>query len=226
MARTGLTVIFVTHNVREAVRRLGDRVILLSSRPGCIVEEYPIDIERPRRLDSFDVADLHGDHHRPLERGSPPPWPLTTASSSSFRPGSTHARGPDRSRVTRGRKVWRAAWPKLHAIAIFLAFWQFLIWIEWKPWFTYASPADTFQSLVDNWSIISEAMWTTLRRGIEGYAIAIVIGVAIGATVARIPVLRAHDGFDDHRAADHAVGGVVPARVAAVQAQREPRSSS
>jgi NitT/TauT family transport system ATP-binding protein len=53
---TGLTVIFVTHNVREAVR-LGDRVILLSSRPGRIVEEYPIDIERPRRLDSFDVAE-------------------------------------------------------------------------------------------------------------------------------------------------------------------------
>jgi NitT/TauT family transport system ATP-binding protein len=54
---TGLTVIFVTHNVREAVR-LGDRVILLSSRPGRIVEEYPVNIERPRRLDSFDVADL------------------------------------------------------------------------------------------------------------------------------------------------------------------------
>jgi len=53
---TGLTVIFVTHNVREAVR-LGDRVVLLSSRPGRIVEQYPIDIERPRRLDSFDVAD-------------------------------------------------------------------------------------------------------------------------------------------------------------------------
>jgi len=53
---TGLSVIFVTHNVREAVR-LGDRVILLSSRPGRIVEEYPINIERPRRLDSTDVAE-------------------------------------------------------------------------------------------------------------------------------------------------------------------------
>jgi NitT/TauT family transport system ATP-binding protein len=53
---TGLTVIFVTHNVREAVR-LGDRVILLSSRPGRIVEEYPIDIGRPRRLDSSEVAE-------------------------------------------------------------------------------------------------------------------------------------------------------------------------
>lgn len=53
---TGLSVIFVTHNVREAVR-LGDRVILLSSRPGRIVEEYPIAIDRPRRLDSSDVAE-------------------------------------------------------------------------------------------------------------------------------------------------------------------------
>ena len=57
---TGLSVMFVTHNVREAVR-LGDRVILLSSRPGRIVEEYPINIERPRRLDSFDVADSRAD---------------------------------------------------------------------------------------------------------------------------------------------------------------------
>ena len=42
----GLTVLFVTHNVREAVR-LGDRVVLLSSRPGRIVQEYPVDFDRP-----------------------------------------------------------------------------------------------------------------------------------------------------------------------------------
>ena len=39
---TGLTVLFVTHNVREAVR-LGDRVVLLSSRPGRVVAEFPVD---------------------------------------------------------------------------------------------------------------------------------------------------------------------------------------
>jgi sulfonate transport system ATP-binding protein len=54
---SGLSVVFVTHNVREAVR-LGDRVVLLSSRPGRIVEEYPISIPRPRRLDSVEVAGL------------------------------------------------------------------------------------------------------------------------------------------------------------------------
>ena len=52
-----LTVLFVTHNVREAVR-LGDRVVLLSSRPGRIAHEYTIDIPRPRRIDSPEVAGL------------------------------------------------------------------------------------------------------------------------------------------------------------------------
>ena len=48
---------FVTHNVREAVR-LGDRVILLSSRPGRIAHEYPVTIPRPRRIDSPEVSGL------------------------------------------------------------------------------------------------------------------------------------------------------------------------
>jgi NitT/TauT family transport system ATP-binding protein len=55
-----LTVLFVTHNVREAVR-LGDRVVLLSSRPGRIIKEYPVPIERPRRIDSAPVAELAGE---------------------------------------------------------------------------------------------------------------------------------------------------------------------
>jgi NitT/TauT family transport system ATP-binding protein len=54
---TGLTVLFVTHNVREAVR-LGNRVVLLSSRPGRVVHEFPVTITRPRRIDSPEVAEL------------------------------------------------------------------------------------------------------------------------------------------------------------------------
>jgi NitT/TauT family transport system ATP-binding protein len=51
----GLSVLFVTHNVREAVR-LGDRVVLLSSRPGRVVAEFDVDIDRPRRIDSTEIA--------------------------------------------------------------------------------------------------------------------------------------------------------------------------
>ena len=52
-----MTVMFVTHNVREAVR-LGDEVVVLSSRPGKVVERISIEIARPRRIDSPEVATL------------------------------------------------------------------------------------------------------------------------------------------------------------------------
>ena len=52
-----LTVLFVTHNVREAVR-LGDRVVLLSSHPGRVAAEFGVPIPRPRRIDSVPVAEL------------------------------------------------------------------------------------------------------------------------------------------------------------------------
>ncbi len=51
-----LTVMFVTHNVREAVR-LGDRVVLLSSRPGRVIAEFEVEGERPRRIDSVQIAE-------------------------------------------------------------------------------------------------------------------------------------------------------------------------
>jgi NitT/TauT family transport system ATP-binding protein len=54
-----LTIIFVTHNVREAVR-LGDRVVVLSSRPGRVIDEFAVPIEHPRRIDSAPVAELAG----------------------------------------------------------------------------------------------------------------------------------------------------------------------
>jgi NitT/TauT family transport system ATP-binding protein len=58
-ANRKLTVVFVTHNVREAVR-LGDRVVVLSSRPGRVVDEFAVPIARPRRIDSAPVAELAG----------------------------------------------------------------------------------------------------------------------------------------------------------------------
>ncbi|MCX5375160.1 ABC transporter ATP-binding protein [Streptomyces sp. NBC_00091] len=54
---TGLSVLFVTHNVREAVR-LAQRVVLLSSRPGRVAKEWTVDIPQPRRIEDADVAEL------------------------------------------------------------------------------------------------------------------------------------------------------------------------
>jgi NitT/TauT family transport system ATP-binding protein len=54
---TGVSIVFVTHNVREAVR-LGQRVVLLSSRPGRVSREWRVDIPQPRRIEDAAVADL------------------------------------------------------------------------------------------------------------------------------------------------------------------------
>ncbi|MEU8969313.1 ABC transporter ATP-binding protein [Streptomyces monashensis] len=56
-AETGVSVLFVTHNVREAVR-LAQRVVLLSSRPGRIAREWRVDIPQPRRIEDAPVAEL------------------------------------------------------------------------------------------------------------------------------------------------------------------------
>jgi NitT/TauT family transport system ATP-binding protein len=54
---TRKTVIFVTHNVREAVR-LADRVVLMGTRPGRILHEETIDLPRPRAATDERVSVL------------------------------------------------------------------------------------------------------------------------------------------------------------------------
>ena len=54
---TSPTIVFVTHNVREAVR-LGDRVLLMSFRPGRIKKQYQVGLGRPRHVEDADVAEL------------------------------------------------------------------------------------------------------------------------------------------------------------------------
>jgi NitT/TauT family transport system ATP-binding protein len=65
--RTGVTIVFVTHDVREAVR-LGDRVVLLSSRPGRVIADRGIELPRPRDLDSLEVGSLAGEITAELRR--------------------------------------------------------------------------------------------------------------------------------------------------------------
>jgi NitT/TauT family transport system ATP-binding protein len=57
---THKTILFVTHNVREAVA-LGDRVLVFSPRPGRIVREFAIDLPRPRSLEDHHLVDVAAD---------------------------------------------------------------------------------------------------------------------------------------------------------------------
>src|SRR2546423_14196529 len=55
-AETHKTILFVTHNVREAVA-LGDRVVVFAPRPGRIVQDFRIDLPRPRSLENHQLVD-------------------------------------------------------------------------------------------------------------------------------------------------------------------------
>jgi NitT/TauT family transport system ATP-binding protein len=51
------TVFFITHSVAEAVF-LSDRVLVMSARPGRIVEEVAVPFQRPRDIDLMSTAEF------------------------------------------------------------------------------------------------------------------------------------------------------------------------
>ncbi len=65
------TIVFVTHNVREAVC-LGDRVILFSPNPGRIREEFTITLPRPRDISSVELAATAAEITRALKQHAAP----------------------------------------------------------------------------------------------------------------------------------------------------------
>ena len=64
------TIVLVTHNVREAVC-LGDRVVLMSSHPGRIREEFRVALPRPRDINSPQLAELAQDITAALKSHDP-----------------------------------------------------------------------------------------------------------------------------------------------------------
>lgn len=79
------TIIFVTHNVREAVC-LGDRVILFSPNPGRIREEFKVNLPRSRDINSVELASMATEITRQLKaytRPAEPAEPSHTAAPSA-----------------------------------------------------------------------------------------------------------------------------------------------
>ena len=90
--------------------------------------------------------------------------------------------------------MWSATWPKLMAIGIFLGVWQIVVWTHWKPSYILPGPVATFKAFVDQRSVLRTATFNTLKRGAIGFALAVVIGSAVGLAAASSRVLRSGIG--------------------------------
>lgn len=100
---------------------------------------------------------------------------------------------PDRSPL---RRLARAATPGLGAAAVVLALWQAIVWSGWRPPWVLPPPGQVFARL--GRELLARETWTalgiTLERALLGYAIALVVGSALGLLMTRVRWLRAAFG--------------------------------
>lgn len=106
--------------------------------------------------------------------------------------GLDHLQLDDDDRPSFPARTWGAAWPKVGAVAIALLGWQLVVWSGWKREDILPGPWRVFESLRDGVAdgSIPRAIGITMQRAVVGFALAAVIGLAVGTLVARWRVLR------------------------------------
>ena len=101
---------------------------------------------------------------------------------------------PQRSDL--GRRFWRAAWPKLLAIALVVLIWELVAVSGWKEDYVLPGPGTVFKDLGD--LVTTADFWAgvrlTMTRAITGFSLAVLIGTIVGAAVATFAPLRAAIG--------------------------------
>jgi NitT/TauT family transport system permease protein len=93
-------------------------------------------------------------------------------------------------------RVWARVWPMLTAIALVLVAWQLVVLSGRWPEYVFAGPITTFQDLGHRLGDpeFYQAVATTMRRAVTGFALAVLVGLIVGAAVSRVKVLRAAFG--------------------------------
>ncbi|MET7466109.1 ABC transporter permease [Nonomuraea sp. NPDC005501] len=113
----------------------------------------------------------------------------------------THARqiaGLDALELTPARRAglltraWAGAWPVALAVALVLAAWELVVLAGWWPEYVFAGPLTTLGALGERLGEAEfyQALSVTMRRAVVGFALAIAVGLVVGALVSRIRPLR------------------------------------
>jgi NitT/TauT family transport system permease protein len=83
--------------------------------------------------------------------------------------------------------------PPVLAVVALLLIWDALVVAGIKPAWVLPGPADVWDAITSNWGPyqVGTAVWDSVSRGVIGFAISVVVGTALGLTIARIGWLRA-----------------------------------
>jgi NitT/TauT family transport system permease protein len=91
-----------------------------------------------------------------------------------------------------GSVIWSATWPKVAAVGLFVALWQVVILLKLKPEYVLPAPGTAFGEFGNQLTqpTFWQATTVTMTRGVVGFLIASVIGLALGVLVAKSRILR------------------------------------
>src|SRR5215469_9396746 len=92
-------------------------------------------------------------------------------------------------------RAWAGLWPKVLAVALVIVIWELIHLSGWKK-YVLPGPGITLTNLWDQarTGLLWHAIRDTLQRAVVGFAVAVLIGVLVGALVSRIRPLRAAVG--------------------------------
>ncbi|RCG30012.1 ABC transporter permease [Sphaerisporangium album] len=93
-------------------------------------------------------------------------------------------------------RIWSRAWPMISAIVLVLAVWEVVVLSGWRPEYVLPGPITVLGELGDRLGDgeFYNAVFTTMRRAIVGFALAVLVGLVVGAAVSRVRPLRAAFG--------------------------------
>ncbi|MEV4033918.1 ABC transporter permease [Streptomyces umbrinus] len=86
--------------------------------------------------------------------------------------------------------------PPVVAVALVLVVWQVLVWAKVTDSYKLPAPSAVWNELTDAWrqGTLLEYIWTSVSRGLLGFAMALAIGTPLGLLVARVKFVRAAIG--------------------------------
>jgi NitT/TauT family transport system ATP-binding protein len=182
---TETTVLFVTHSVEEAVY-LGDRVIVMGSRPGRIVADVTIDLPRPRYASDVKASPrfgqlagqlrelLHQDDAAEKRAGAAP----------QPHPGSVPPRRERKFRLVDYPNAVRAA-----SLALTLGVWEWYGRGVDPIFFSYPTAIAAAVPAMIASGQLQGALFLTLQGLAAGFGLAIVFGILIGLLMGRYRLL-------------------------------------